>query len=102
MCFIKRDSVFVASRAYKYLSCHRFINFKSGKNNDESLVINVTNHNGDITFIITDLNEKESFTLINPETGEYIYSLKRVHHYSIVINARKAIGKYSIYRKVNK
>lgn len=92
----------LASRKYYLLSCHRFFVFKGHKEYEQSLVINVTNDGGSISFTFTDLTTNEVIEYIDPKTGEYIIPLTKGGKTKLMIMASHAIGSYSIKKKTIK
>ena len=92
----------LTSRKYYLLSCHRFFVFKGHKEYDESLVINVTNEGGSISFTFTDLATNEVIEFKDPKTGEYVVPLTKGGKTKLVITASHAIGAYNIKKKTIK
>lgn len=92
----------LASRKYYLLSCHRFFVFKGHKEYEQSLVINVTNEGGSISFTFTDLVTNEVIEFKDPKTGEYVVPLTKGGKTKLVIAASHAIGAYNIKKKTTK
>ena len=92
----------LASRKYYLLSCHRYFVFKGHKEYDESLVINVTNEGGSISFAFTDLVTNEVIEFKDPKTGKYVVPLTKGGKTKLVITASHAIGAYNIKKKTIK
>ena len=88
-----------AARKYYFLSCHRYMTFTAHKEYEESIILNITNEGGDISFIFTDLSTNEVVRFDNPNTGEYIIPLVKGQKTKLVINASKAIGSYNIKKR---
>ena len=89
----------LTARKYLLLSSHRCFYFKGHKKYDESLVINVTNEGGSISFAFTNLITNEEIEFKDPKTGEYIIPLTKGGKTKLVINASHAIGAYTIKKK---
>lgn len=92
----------VASRKYYSLSCHRFFVFKGHKEYEQSLVINITNEGGSISFTFTDLATNKVIEYNDPKTGENIVPLTKGGKTKLVITASHAIGSYNIKKKTIK
>lgn len=92
----------LAARKYYLLSCHRYFVFKGHKKYEESLVINVTNNGGSISFTFTDLTTNEVIEFKDPKTGEYVVPLTKGGKTKLVITASHAIGAYKIVKKTIK
>ena len=92
----------LASRKYYLLSCHRFFVFKGHKEYEQSLVINVANEGGSISFAFTDLVTNEVIEFKDPQSGEIIIPLTKGGKTKLVINASHAIGAYNIKKKTIK
>lgn len=88
-----------AARKYYLLSCHRFLIFVGHKENEESIVLTITNDGGSISFTFTDLSNNEVISFDNPKSGDYIIPLKKGIKTKLVIVASKAIGSYKIIKK---
>ena len=89
-------------RAFKRLTTYRKSIFKTHKEYKQSLLLNIENSGGEISFEITDLNTKEVKKLDKPETGKYFFPLERNHKIQIVIRSKAAVGKYLIQKKLIK
>lgn len=92
----------LAARKYYLLSCHRFFVFKGHKEYEQSLVINITNEGGSISFTFTDLVTNEVIEFKDPKTGEYVIPLTKGGKTKLVITASHAIGAYNIKKKTIK
>lgn len=92
----------LAARKYHLLSCHRYFVFKGHKEYEESLVINVTNEGGSISFTFTNLITNEVIEFKDPKTGEYVVPLTKGGKTKLVITASHAIGAYNIKKKTIK
>lgn len=92
----------LAARKYYLLSCHRYFVFKGHKKHEESLVINVANEGGSISFTFTDLVINKVIEFKDPETGEYVVPLTKGGITKLVITASHAIGAYNIKKKTIK
>ena len=92
----------LTSRKYYLLSCHRFFVFKGHKEYEQSLVINVTNEGGSISFTFTDLATNEVKEFKDPQSGEIIIPLTKGGKTKLVITASHAIGAYNIKKKTIK
>ena len=66
-----------AARKYYLLSCHRCLTFVGHKENEESIVLTITNDGGSICFTFTDLTTKEVTSFDNPKSGEYVIPLNK-------------------------
>ena len=88
-----------AARKYYLLSCHRCLTFVGHKENEESIILTITNDGGSICFAFTDLTTKGVISFDNPKTGQYVVPLKNGNKMRLEINASKAIGSYRIEKK---
>ena len=84
----------IGSSYYRLLSCHRYFTFKTGKDKDEYLLLDVKNDQGEITFILVDNQKSEPIEMYNPETSVYKIPLKRETKYILTIRADHAYGHY--------
>ena len=89
-------------RKYRYLSCHRYFIFNGNKKYDESLILNVNNLSGSISFKFIDLANNEEIVFDNPSSGDYVIPLKKGYKMKLLILASKAVGGYKIIRKTIK
>ena len=88
------------SRKYYLLSSHIFLTLKSHKEHEESIVLEVTNNGGEISFSFTDLNTNDVTSFVNPVSGSYIVRVNKNTKIKLLILAKGAIGSYKISRKI--
>ncbi len=92
---IKKESRYLANRIYKYLSTNRFFSFVC-KENEKSLMIDLVNNGGTISFLLKDLSSNIENRFDNPSTGVIETPLEVGHKYMLHITSSKAIGSYNI------
>ena len=89
----------IASHYYRLMSGHRYHSFKTGKDKDEYLFLDIKNDGGEITIIIVDNQKSDPIELYNLETNIYKYPLKKNTKYIVTIRSHSACGHY-IMKKV--
>ena len=98
MCFkIKEGKRLLLNSKHKYASGNRFLNLKVKDESRSILEINVTHVSGDISINVNDENNKDVYTLNNPEDGKYNVQLEVNKKYTIRLKLSKHIGSYSFY-----
>ena len=90
---------FISSRYYMIMSCVRYFFFHSSKTNDETLVIEVENKSGEISFELINRITNESKLILNPISGTYKLPLKLNEKYKLIIKAKHTSGHYKIYKE---
>lgn len=91
----------ITARKYYLLSTNRFFVFKGHKKYDGSIILNVTNNGGEISFTFIDLESNQETKLDNPVTGEYTVPIKANSKIKLLIKSSKAVGSYKISKKNN-
>lgn len=86
----------IASRKFIFLTTNSRIRIKADKSLSTDLIITVTFKGGTLEFRLFDSSEQEVFSLVNPATGEYRFTMSPSGVYHLSIKARSAIGSYKV------
>ena len=86
----------ILSRKYHDLSTHYFLSLKGHSQFVETIILEVVNNGGEISFVFTDLTNNEVTSFINPKSGTYIIPLRKEGKMKMVINSKAAIGSYCV------
>ena len=88
-------------RKYYSLFTNRSCVFKGHKKYDRSIILNITNNGGAISFTFIDLETNQETKFDNPVTGEYTVPIKANSKIKLFIKSSKAVGSYKISKKNN-
>lgn len=92
----------IGNRKYYLLSSHSFFTIKGDLEYEESIVLDVVNNGGDISFTFTDLSSNEVTSFVNPSSGNYVVPLQKGGKMKLDIRAKKAIGSYRLQKRTIK
>ena len=92
----------ISNRKYYLLSSHSFFTIKSDPEYEESIVLDVVNNGGDISFTFTDLSSNEVTNFVNPSSGNYAVPMKKGGKMKLDIRAKRAIGSYHLQKRTIK
>lgn len=84
----------ITSHYYGLLSSHRYHSFKTPKDKESKLFLDMANNGGEVTFIVNKADRGEPLEIYNPETGIYTYPLEPGMRYVITVRAIMAKGHY--------
>lgn len=107
MCLFKKQNKqeqtrILANRKYRYLTTNSKLSTKGHELYKTELIISLVHSSGQFELHIFDSSNNEVFSLINPETNQYIFALKPNGKYLINIKSKSAIGSYKIEKKIYK
>lgn len=97
MCF-KRNEHFITSKYYLLAYTNRYISFRSSKNDEEYLFVDIKNDKGEINLTITNTVTNHQEVLNNPATGIYKFPLIKGTRYKVEIHSYEAYGHYILKR----